>query len=85
VEEDMAMDRADQSPPEGAGEAQKSTGMNATDAGRDIDGTELEAIDETEFEDLAAFRLKPEAIEGESQAFLMRYAAYLHRQGLSFD
>lgn len=42
-------------------------------------------IDETEFEDLATFRLKPEAIEGESPVFLARYAEYLRRQGLNFD
>ncbi len=61
----------------GAWDVRNSVEMDTPNAGLDID--------ETEFEDLATFRLKPEAIEGETQAFLARYAAYLRRQGLNFD
>jgi hypothetical protein len=55
----------------------------SADPGNDA-GCEPE-IDETEFEDLAAFRLTPEAIPGESESFLRRYAAYLQKHGFNFD
>ncbi|OFZ74026.1 MAG: hypothetical protein A2W04_01220 [Betaproteobacteria bacterium RBG_16_64_9] len=41
--------------------------------------------EETEFEDLAAFRLKPEDLGDDDMGFQERYAAYLRKRGLEFD
>jgi hypothetical protein len=70
-----------------SGEAkfQSGSGEKEYNAAWGTDAGPHDEIDETEFEDLAAFRLKPEAIDGESQEFLDRYAAYLRRNGFNFD